>query len=171
MPDVHEFCTAADVAERLQKLAAIETMAASKTAESFLACDDDTKRLLFALGVEDSQRRKQAEEALAEAVEMFAAMEQSGAAPDLALDDKVRLLGRDYGYGALMHTAAYHWREMLSSRGGPVGGEFTVGPCRTTVAAFIKRARQALAGAKPAPDTASSTGRLGPPESPERNAA
>jgi hypothetical protein len=39
----------------------LRRMADSGTAENFLSCNDDTKRLMFALFVDDSSRRKAAE--------------------------------------------------------------------------------------------------------------
>ena len=51
---------------RLQKLGTLERMAATGTAENFLTCDDATKKLYFAMSVEESTRRKVAEERVRE---------------------------------------------------------------------------------------------------------
>jgi hypothetical protein len=51
-----------------EREARLRAMAESGTAESFLSCDDETKRLFFAQAVDDSSRRKAAE-ARAEAAE------------------------------------------------------------------------------------------------------
>lgn len=44
-----------------QTLARLRGLAQTGTAENFLACDDDTKRLSFALLIDESSRRKEAE--------------------------------------------------------------------------------------------------------------
>ncbi|MER9176687.1 hypothetical protein NKH72_24300 [Mesorhizobium sp. M0955] len=58
--------------------------------------------------------------------------------------DEVRMLGNRIGYGALMSSASALWRARLLADGDPVGGEFTCGPCRSTVAGTINRAARAL---------------------------
>lgn len=57
----------------------------SGTAESFLKCDDDTKKRLFAMAVDESTRRQQAQEALAAAqaeIERLKAEQPAPAVPD-----------------------------------------------------------------------------------------
>lgn len=50
-----------------------------------------------------------------------------------AIHTAVRLFGATIGFGALMHAASYEWRESLKAKGYPVGGEFAVGNCVTTI--------------------------------------
>lgn len=51
------------------------------------------------------------------------------------------LLAGASGYGALMTSASRLWRERLVE----LGGEFVVGPCRSTVERLLKLSRKALA--------------------------
>lgn len=52
------------------------------------------------------------------------------AAPE---DAEVKIIGSRLGFGALMDAASKLWRDKLAEDGWPEGGEFTVGPCRSTV--------------------------------------
>lgn len=42
--------------------------------------------------------------------------------------ETVRILGRQIGYGNMMHLAHECWREDLKAKGYPEEGAFTVGP-------------------------------------------
>lgn len=57
----------------------------------------------------------------------------------------IRALGAVIGYGAMMTSASAAWRAAASERGWPVGGEFTVGPCRIVVARMISELDDVIA--------------------------
>lgn len=70
--------------------------------------------------------------------------------PKPGFHDAVAELGRRHGFGALMSTAQYAWREELARNGDwPVGGEFAAGPCYGTVIRTLERIRAALAATEP----------------------
>ena len=50
------------------------------------------------------------------------------------------------GFGAVMNSASRLWRKSLDVTGGPVGGEFVVGPCRSTVERMLAESRELLGG-------------------------
>lgn len=70
--------TASRQAERIDKLterlAVLDRLSATGTAESFLQCDDETKKFVFADWIEESARRKKAERERDEAREAIEAM-------------------------------------------------------------------------------------------------
>lgn len=63
---------------------------------------------------------------------------------DTAHHERVKRLGEEIGFGAMMHCATLGWREANAERGHPVGGEFTVGHTRIVVEKFVERAKAAL---------------------------
>jgi hypothetical protein len=66
--------------------------------------------------------------------------------PDPDYHERVKALGRETGFGALMSTAECAWREVLEERGYPVGGEHASGPCKAVLQSSMKHARAALEG-------------------------
>ena len=56
---------------------------------------------------------------------------------DPAHHERVKSLGEQIGFGALMSTAEAGWREVLESKYGYTGGEFVQGPCRSTIDRLI----------------------------------
>lgn len=88
-------------------------------------------------------------EACQSALASFEAAIPTGSDP--ANEPVVSTLGKRIGYGALMATASYLWREELKSEGYPVGGEFIAGPCRVTAEANVRELRAALDAAGEAP--------------------
>jgi hypothetical protein len=94
----------------------------------------------------DLLRRQLAERdaVLAELVDTLTPSEQDPI-KDPAFGDKVRALGLEIGFGALMSSASYEWRAWLAENGYPLGSEFVSGPCRSVLQSDMKRARSALA--------------------------
>jgi len=89
-----------------------------------------------------SKRMKALEEALKEALEVFELVERP-AFPDPAHHERVKKLGLEIGFGALMSTASAGWREVLIPK-GLSGGEFVSGPCKGTVDRTLRIIREAL---------------------------
>lgn len=84
-----------------------------------------------------------AEEALGQAIETLELCAR-GPFRDPLYHDRVKSLGDEIGYGALMSAASYAWREALTKQGFPVGGEFTSGPCRATALSLVNEGKAAL---------------------------
>ena len=63
--------TCGEIAQRLERLDRIEAVASCKTVDSFLAQSDEQKRMWFALALDESDRRKAAEDALREYVNLY----------------------------------------------------------------------------------------------------
>lgn len=82
-------------------------------------------------------------ELLKEAIEL---LNDSAQLPfkDTAHHERVKRLGEEIGFGAMMHCATLGWREANAEQGYPVGGEFTVGHTRIVVEKFVGRAKAAL---------------------------
>lgn len=115
-----------------------EAEAAAEAAESSLA---ETRAKVEGL-----------EKALREAEETLRLVERP-AFPDPIHHERVKALGREIGFGAMMTTASAGWREVVAERGHPTGGEFVAGPCLATVQmalAKVPAALAALSEAKPA---------------------
>ncbi len=83
-------------------------------------------------------------EALEQAIEL---LDDSARIPakDHAHHERVKALGKEIGFGALMSVATLAWREWSEEQGYPVGSEFTSGHCRIVVEKAVARARKALA--------------------------
>lgn len=75
------------------------------------------------------------------------ALVEHPAFPDPVHHERVKALGREIGFGALMSTAEAGWREVLVEKDYPLGGEFVSGPCRSTVESTLKTIRAMLASA------------------------
>jgi hypothetical protein len=58
--------------------------------------------------------------------------------PDPQHHERVKALGREIGFGAMMATAEAGWREVNEEKGNPKGSEFVAGPCRSTVDALLR---------------------------------
>lgn len=86
---------------------------------------------------------KAAREALSEAEETLRLVERP-AFPDPVHHERVKALGREIGFGAMMSTASAGWREIIAEKNYPLGGEFVAGPCYGTVIAALKKIRAAL---------------------------
>lgn len=83
---------------RAESLARLQAMADTGTAENFLSCDDETKRLFFAHAVEDSSRRKAAE-ARATAAEARVKELEEGLRPFAeAATHEEKCIDPDYGF-------------------------------------------------------------------------
>lgn len=65
--------------------------------------------------------------------------------PKTWLHSSIKVLGRAFGFGAIMTTASAGWREVLEEDGMPTGSEFVAGPCHVTVQQTLKTTREALA--------------------------
>jgi hypothetical protein len=59
-------------------------------------------------------------------------------------DAEVKAIGERLGFGALMDAASKGWREKLAEEKWPEGGEFMVGPCRSTVERTLRLLDEAL---------------------------
>lgn len=81
--------------------------------------------------------------ALEEAEELLALVEMPSF-PDPRHHDRVKSLGREIGFGALMSTASAGWREVSEAKGYPSGGEFVAGPCLGSVQRTLRIIRAAL---------------------------
>ncbi len=81
--------------------------------------------------------------ALGEAEEVLRLVEHP-AFPDPIHHERVKALGREIGFGALMATASAGWREVLAERPYPTGGEFVAGPCFATVKQTLAKIRAAM---------------------------
>lgn len=90
------------------------------------------------------ERIAEMDAALAEAEDVFALVEHP-AFPDPVHHDRVKALGREIGFGALMATASAGWREVMAEKGYPLGGEFVAGPCHGTVVSVLEIIRRARA--------------------------
>ena len=88
----------------------------------------------------------EAREALGDAEETLSLVEHVPLA-DPTHQGEVTELGDRIGYGALMATAQFAWREKLkaSDSGGNAGSEFVAGPCFVTVTNTLRKARATLA--------------------------
>jgi len=96
---------------------------------------------------------RQAEEIAAlrevlEECEVVLALSEQPAFPDPLYHEGVKALGERIGFGALMSTASAGWRETLSEKDYPLGGEFVAGPCYATVIKTLGLVRSALSHAK-----------------------
>ena len=49
----------------------------------------------------------------------------------------VKALGKTMGYGQIFQLAQLCWEESLKERGWPSGGEFIIGPCKSTTVSCI----------------------------------
>lgn len=87
-------------------------------------------------------QRDTAREALQEAVDVMALNEHTPIR-DPQHHERVRALGSEIGFGALMCTAEKAWREALAIQ-GMEGGEFVAGPCRSTLMKCLAQARASL---------------------------
>lgn len=92
----------------------------------------------------DEERIAEMEAALAEAEDVFALVEHP-AFPDPVHHYRVKALGREIGFGALMATASAGWREVMAEKGYPLGSEFVAGPCHGTVVSVLEIIRRARA--------------------------
>jgi hypothetical protein len=84
------------------------------------------------------------DEALEE-VEAVLALVEHPKVVDPAYGAEVDALGRRIGFGALMSSASASWRQYLSDKGHPLGGEFVAGPCYSTIVRVLGIVRAALA--------------------------
>ncbi len=96
-------------------------------------------------------QRDEMAEALGECEEVLALSEHTPLR-DPAYHDRVKALGREIGFGAMMAIAERAWREVLEEKGYSVGSEHTAGACRSTVDATLRRAREALRNARTGED-------------------
>ena len=83
------------------------------------------------------------EGALGECVEVLA-LKENPDAPDPQHHERVKALGQEIGFGALMSTASCGWRECAKDQ-GIAGSEFVAGPCYVTVVETLSLARAVLA--------------------------
>jgi hypothetical protein len=83
-----------------------------------------------------------ARKALEECEEVFSLVEHPKSV-DPAYGDRVRRLGDEIGYGALMSSASASWRRYLASKSF-AGAEFVAGPCQATVTNVLAQVRAAL---------------------------
>lgn len=81
-------------------------------------------------------------DALTELVSVMGLVEQTPI-KSLRDFDAVKDLGRKLGFGVVMKQSELAWRDALEPMGFG-GGEFVAGPCRSTVANALAKARQAL---------------------------
>lgn len=81
--------------------------------------------------------------ALWEAEETLRLVERP-AFPDPVHHERVKRLGREIGFGALMSTASAGWQEVAAEKGYPVGGAFVAGPCLSTVQLTLAKIRATL---------------------------
>lgn len=129
----------ADVAEKARVLH-------SKILANLSPSEDITMLAAYLLEARAAGARQGAErmrEALVEAEETLRLVEHP-AFPDPVHHERVKSLGCEIGFGALMSTAAAAWREVLKEKGWPPGGEFVAGPCLATVQATLQTIRAAL---------------------------
>ena len=80
---------------------------------------------------------------LRECVEVLA-LKENPDFPDPKHHERVKALGQEIGFGALMSTASCGWRECAKEQ-GIAGSEFVAGPCYVTVVETLSRARAVLA--------------------------
>ena len=58
--------------------------------------------------------------------------------PDPQHHQRVKALGREIGFGALMSTASAGWAEIAAGNNVP-GSEFVIGPCRGTMVRLLNK--------------------------------
>lgn len=90
--------------------------------------------------------RERLRDALAEIVDSLTPAEQVPP-EDPAYGDRVRALGMEIGFGALMSSASREWNAWLVGNGYPEGSEFVSGPCRAVLQSDLRQARAALGDA------------------------
>jgi len=83
------------------------------------------------------------EEALKESREVFSMCDKTYPrnAPE---NPEVKELCEKWGYGAVMSSASWQWREMLRLEGAPIGAGFVSGPCYGTIKRTIEMIDKAL---------------------------
>jgi hypothetical protein len=136
----------ADAIAEIARLRAERDMLRSMI-ETLTHMPPETLRGLNMLAAERDAARAQAAalaEALIEAEETFRLVERP-AFEDRRHGLRVRALGEQIGFGALMASASASWRKALEEKGIKPGGEFVAGPCHATVIGTLNKIRTALA--------------------------